>query len=105
MLYGYFLYLNAFLDGIGAADAGNAAERASGPRGRFRRNRVLVDVASPVTGSRFPSAGLLAVFLALRELLLLLEGGTSREGGVRRRWLLRWSRTVGRLDGSPGGHR
>lgn len=52
MLYGYLLYLHAFLDGVGAAGSG---ERTSGPGGRFRRHRALGVAAGPVTGSRlFP---------------------------------------------------
>lgn len=47
MLYGYLLYLHAFLDGVGAAGSG---ERTSGPGGRFRGHRVA---AGPMTGSRF----------------------------------------------------
>lgn len=91
MLYRYLLYLNAFLDGVGAA--GGAAQRAGGPRGRFRRDRVLVDVATG--GSRILPAGLFAAVLLRELLLLLLERGTPREGGVRRWWFLRGSRTVG----------
>lgn len=104
MLYGYLLYLNAFLDSVGSR---SGAERTGGPRRRFRRDRVLVDVAAgPVTGSRVLPTGLLAVFLlAVRELLLFLERGTPGESGVRRRWLLRGPRTIGGLDGASCRHR
>lgn len=107
MLYGYLLYLHAFLDGVSAAGSG---ERTSGPGRRFRRDRVLVAVAAgPVNGSRVFSK-LLAVLAVwgLRELLLLLlflDGGTSRESCVRGRWLLSGSRILGGFHGCPGGHR
>lgn len=105
MLYGYLLYLHAFLDGVSAAGSG---ERTSSPGRRFRRERVLVGVAAgPVNGSRVFPTQLLAVLavLGLRELLLLLDGGTSREGCVRGGWLLSGSRILGGFHGCPSGHR